>query len=236
MTSNETLAFAPNYNHVIEIDIVPTGEDPTWAYALHGIKTCNPTPNETTSSEEYYHNLGHVETEVERVDWTIELSGDRCYGDPAQDFVVGLVNEVGSGRKTRYRWTQPDGTVMEGRCTLTGIKPGMGDPSSKGEFGYTIAVNSIDEFTDGGNNLLPESVTASAVTVAKNATAAVSPSVTPSGASQKCHFAIEDESVATVDSDGNVKGVAVGETTLTIKAASKPSVVKQVAVTVTNSA
>lgn len=229
---SEMLAFAPNYNHSIEIDITPNATEPTWAYALYGMTSCDPTPNETTSDDEYYHNLGHTETEVEKVDWTIALSGHRYYGDPAQDFVVSRVNETGAGRKTNYRWTQPDGTYMEGKCTLRDIKPGMGDPSNKGNFSYTIAVNTIDEYEIGDKLLLPEGVTATDKNVTVGGTVAAAASVTPAGASQKCFYAIEDESVATVDADGTITGVAAGETTLTIKAASKPSVVRQVDVTV----
>ncbi len=234
--AEETLAFAPNYNHVIEIDITPTAASPTWAYALYGIKKCDPKPNETTSDDEYYHNLGHTESEVEKVDWTIELSGSRCYGDPAQDFVVGVVNEIGEGRKTRYRWTQPDGTYMEGRCTLRDIVPGMGDPSAKGDFSYTIAVNSIDEYESPSLDGLPTAVAITKPTTLKvGATAKATATVTPATANQKCHFAVDDESVATVDADGTMKGVKAGKVTLTVKAASKPSVTAQEEVTVSAS-
>lgn len=228
-----TLDFAPNYNHVIELDITPNETYRTWEYALYGATNCDPTPNETSSDETYYHNLGSSEKEITAVSWSIAISAHRCYGNALQDFIAGLVNSTGKLRKTNYRWTWPDGTYLEGTCTISDIKPGMGAPNDKGDFQFTISLNTIDVYEAPGNVDVPTSITCSAVSVAAGATAEVSPTVTPSTANQKCHFGIEDTTIATVDSDGVVTGVAAGETNLTVKAASMPSVTKTVKVTVT---
>lgn len=235
--AEQTLDFAPNYNHVIELDITPGETYRTWEYALYGATNCDPTPNETSSDETYYHNLGSTETEITAVSWAIAITAHRCYGNKLQDFIAGLVNSTGKMRKTNYRWTWPDGTYLEGTCTISGIKPGMGAPNDKGDFQYTISINTIDVHEEPGNNLLPDGITVSPanITVAVEGTTEPTVTVTPSGANQKCHYAIGDEEVATIDADGVITGVAAGETTLTIKAASMPSVVKQVAVKVTGS-
>ena len=65
-----------------------------------------------------------------------------------------------------------------------------------------------------------------------DATEKIVASVTPTDANPKCFYASGNTDIATVDSDGNVKGVAQGETTVTVRAASKPSVMKSVKVTV----
>ena len=228
-----TLDFAPNYNHVIELDVTPNETYRTWEYALYGATNCDPTPNETTSEDDYYHLLGNTETSITAVNWSIAVTAHRCYGNVLQDFIAGLVNKVGGQRKTNYRWTWPDGTKMQGECTISGIKPGMGAPSDKGDFQYTISINSVEEYEAPGKNEVPTSITLSAVSVTAGSTATASPTVSPSGANQKCHFGIEDTTVATVDSDGVVTGVAAGTTNLTVKAASMPSVTKTVTVTVT---
>ena len=46
-----------------------------------------------------------------------EVTGDRCYGDPAQDFVASLALETGEGRTGHFRHTDPNGDVVEGDCT-----------------------------------------------------------------------------------------------------------------------
>lgn len=229
-----TLDFAPNYNHVIELDTTPNETYRTWEYALYGATNCDPTPNETSSDETYYHNLGSTETEITAVSWSIAISAHRCYGNALQDFIASLVNSTGKLRKTNYRWTWPDGTYLEGTCTISGIKPGMGAPNDKGDFQYTISINTIDVYEAPGKNEVPTAITCTptAPAVAKGSTTQLTIGVTPSGANQKCHFGIEDTSIATIDADGVVTGVEVGETVLTIKAASMPSVVKQVPITV----
>ncbi|MDU1389495.1 MAG: Ig-like domain-containing protein, partial [Eggerthella sp.] len=65
-----------------------------------------------------------------------------------------------------------------------------------------------------------------------DATKKIEASVTPEEANPKCFYASGNTDIATVDSDGNVKGIAEGETTVTVRAASKPSVMKSVKVTV----
>lgn len=229
-----TLDFAPNYAHVIELNITPDEATPTWAYALRGINNCVPTPTETVSEDTYFHNLGSGNDDVTAVKLAIAMKGHRMYGDPVQDFIAALMLETGPKRNTDVRWIQPDGTLIEGKCTIRDLSPaGMGDSDSKGDFSYTIAFSSIDKFEPGDKRDLPESVSATAVSVAVGATSKVTPTVTPSTASQQCHFGIEDTSIAEVDTEGNVKGIKAGETTLTVKCASKPSVMKQVKVTVT---
>lgn len=234
---SETLDFAPNYAHVIELNVDPSGSTKKWAYALHGITDVTPSSEETIGEDDFYHNLGMEESEVEKIKIKIELSGKREYGDPVQDFVQSLLLKTGSERKTDYRWTMPDGTYLEGRCTILDIVPGggMGSASDRGEFSYTIAINSVDGSEVGNRVDLPTAVTASDVSVTVGATTSVTASVTPATANQKCHYGIADTSIATVNSDGKVTGVAAGSTKLTIKAASKPSIYKQVDVTVSAS-
>jgi uncharacterized protein YjdB len=82
-------------------------------------------------------------------------------------------------------------------------------------------------------NALPEGITASKVSVAMGKTSEVGASVTPASANQKCHYAVADTAIATVDPDGVVTGVKAGTTQLTVKAASKPSIMATVEVAVT---
>jgi hypothetical protein len=238
MATTETLDFAPNYCHVIELDVAQSATEHDWRYALRGITSAQPSSDETTNDDTYYHNLGMTETDVEQVKASIDLSGHRMYGDPVQDFVQSLALKTGNDRRTFFRWTMPDGEFLEGSCTLTNIVlgSGMGDANAKGDFSFTIAINEVTAHEYGDKTSVPESVDASDVSVAVGATASAAATVTPSTANQKCHYAVEDTSVATVDADGVVTGVAAGETRLSVKAASKPSVVKVVTVTVTAAA
>lgn len=236
MPTEQTLDFAPNYTHIIELDITPTAPKPDYRYALRGITECTPENEETVNEDIYYHNLGQTESEVESVSISLAMTGHRMYGDPVQDYVQSLATRAGKDRKTRFRWTHPDGTLFEGQCTLTELVPGsgMGEANAKGTFSYRININTFNE-THPDLNKMPESITCEDVTVNEEETAKANAQVTPVKANQKCHYAIEDETIATVDMDGVVTGVSAGETKMTIKAASKPTVIKQVTVTVSAS-
>lgn len=236
--NTETLDFAPNYAHIVELNITPDKPEKTWAWAQRGILECAPESDETTSEDAYYHLLGQIATSVDAVKVAIAMSGHRMYGDPVQDFVQSRALGVGKDRETQYRWTMPDGTVLTGDCTLAELVPGsgMGEANSKGEFAYKICLNTTEVEAKGESTALPKSVTLAAVTVAVGAETAAQASVLPENANQRCHYAIGDASVATVGADGTVRGVKAGKTTLTVKAASKPSVVAQCDVTVSAAA
>lgn len=233
----QTLDFAPNYCHVIELDITPTEATPTWANALVGITECAPASDETVDEDDYYDNFGMDDTNVSEIKPSLAMTGYRRYGDPVQDFVQSKALTTGKDRKTNYRWTQPDGTFLQGKCSLVDLVPGssMGEASAKGDLSYTINLDTVDVITIGTDIYTPEAISAEDVTATVGAATAVDAEVTPEGANSKCHYAIEDTSIATVDADGNVKGVTAGNTVLTIKAASKPSIVKQIKVTVSGS-
>jgi hypothetical protein len=232
--AEQTLDFAPNYCHVIELDVTPYEAKPTWKNALVGITECAPASDETVDEDDYYDNFGFDDTNVSKVKPALALTGFRRYGDPVQDFVQSKALTTGKDRKTNYRWTHPDGTYMQGKCTLVDLVPGsgMGEASAKGDLSYTINLDTVDTLEIGTSILAPTEITATDVTATVGAATPVNAEVGPEEANQKCHYAIEDVSIATVDADGNVTGVVAGETTLTIKAASKPSIVKQVRVTV----
>ena len=234
---DETLDFAPNYAHIIELNITPEEASPTYAWAQRGILECAPESDETISEDAYYHLLGQISTSVDAIKVAVAVTGHRMYGDPVQDFVQSRALLVGKDRETQYRWTMPDGTVLSGDCTLAELVPGssMGEANAKGDFGYKICLNTVDTEKPGEGVLLPKSITATAVTVGVSKTTPAKASVTPEGANQRCHYAISDESIATVDQEGNVRGVKAGKTTLTVKAASKPSIHAQCDVTVSAS-
>lgn len=238
MSKNKTLDFTPNYANIIEIDVDPNGDKPEWAYALEGIEECTPDSEEATEEMDTYEMLGGTEKVVTKVKPSLTMSGKRKYGSKAQDFIQSRALKTSTDRKTKYRWTQPDGTRLTGICTLTDLKPGsgMGKSSDNSAFSYKMDMNTWEEDITNRSSIMPEAVTAKDVTVKVGATANAETTITPDNTNPYCHYFIEDDEIATVNSDGVVTGVAEGETTMTIKCAAKPSIVTQVKVTVTAAA
>lgn len=228
------LGFARNYANALEVNITPDESEKTWAILSRGITEIAPAPNENTEDKDYYDGYGNPTTKVTSTQIQYEVTGDRCYGDPAQDYITSCALEVGEGRETQFRHTAANGDVIEGDCTLLNLTPnsGQGEASGLGAFTCTISTAGIPKFTPANKLKLPENVEAQAVTVKVGEKSAIEATVTPETANPKCFFASGDTSIATVDSDGNVTGVAEGKTTITVRTASKPSVMASVEVTV----
>ena len=229
------LGFARNYANALEINITPEEPTPTWAILSRGITEIAPSPNESTEDKDYYDGYGTPTTDVTSTQIQYEVTGDRCYGDPAQDFIAGRALETGDGRKTQFRHTSPNGDVIEGDCTLLNLTPnsGQGEASALGAFTCTIATAGSPKFTPASKLKLPESVTASEVNVEVGAKKKIEAKVTPNDANPKCFYASGNTDIATVDSDGNVEGVSEGTCKVTVRCASKPSAMCEVEVTVT---
>lgn len=235
MAKKSDLGFAPNYANALEVDITPDASSPTWAILSRGITNITPSPNENTEDKDYYDGYGVPETKVTSTQIQYEVEGDRCYGDPAQDYISSCALETGDGRKTRFRHTAPNGDVIEGDCTLLNLTPnsGQGEASAPGAFTCTVATAGYPEFKPANKLKLPTAITADDVSVAVDAKAKIEATVTPEDANGKCFFASGDTDIATVDSDGNVTGVSEGKCKIAIRAASKPAILKTIEVTVT---
>ena len=231
--ADETLDFAPNYAHTFEIDITPDSDKETWASALVGITECAPASDETVSEDAYYNDLGDTDSSVDAVKVSIAFTGHRKYGDPAQDFIQSRALLTKKKRKTKYRWVHPDGTTFEGELTMADLVPGsgMGEATAKGDFSWTAKLNTITE-TPAEGEAMPTGVTCGAVTVTAKSSKDVNAQVQPQGCNQKCHYAVEDDTIATVTPDGKITGLKAGSTKLTVKAAAMPSVSTTVDVTV----
>lgn len=236
MAANE-IGYALNYANKLELDITPDADEPTWALIAKGVSSIEPAGNEEVSQDPDYSGKGMAESDVTGGQITLAVSGYRYYGDPAQDFVASRAYSYGEARKTRFRWTQPNGDKLQGKCTLANISPGseLGDANAKGTFNYEVHLNGLPRFTSGDTKMSPASIAAGAeeVSVAVEGTTKVTASVSPEGASQDLLFEIDDERVATVDAEGNVTGVKVGTTELVIYSYVKPSVHAVVPVEVT---
>ena len=229
------IAFALNYTNIWMIDITPSASSRTWARLGAGITTVDPNNNEQVEEDEYYDSEGAVDPEVVSIRPVFSFSGDRKYGDPAQDYIASLMYAIGDQRKTSFKRVGPDGTIITGPCTIANIVAFGGDANAKGTLSFELRVKGAPTVTPGNKGTYPSSITASAVSVTVGGTTAVSATVSPAGASDSFVYAVADDTKATVDAAGTVKGIAAGTTDLVIKSAVLPSVTKTVTVTVTGS-
>jgi hypothetical protein len=223
------IGFSLNYTNLHEILVPGIG----WQRIGAGIQTITPNGNETTDQTGYYDGEGLASTLVTGGQVTLAFSGHRKYGDPAQDYIASLALSYGAAREVEYRWTAPDGQVIQGDAALANIVPGGGDANSKSTFSFEAHINGRPTLTAGDKDSFPTGITASAATVKVGATFKVTPTVAPATADPACAFAIEDDTIARVGSDGTITGVKAGTTNLSIKSMVLPSIGIAIVVTVT---
>lgn len=130
-----------------EVNIKP-GETPgTYAPIAAGITNVELNNNEELSQDRYLDSDGYGETDIIGAQLVLTFSGHRKYGDPAQDFIFGTLLELGPNRRTEFRWTEPDGGVFEGECTIANITGPSGDAGAKGEISFEIHFNGKPDYT-----------------------------------------------------------------------------------------
>ena len=135
----------PNYSADFQIDTTPGGASPSWASMCDGFDNVAPAINETV--QEYYSMCakGYGSSDVVGLHLKYTLTGVRKVGDPAQDFICGLMLNLMAGRRTKIRVTTPnaDGTALRitANATVENITPWGGASNAIGGVSVTIAVN-----------------------------------------------------------------------------------------------
>ena len=126
---------------------------PVWTYAAlcAGITTVNVTVNEQNQQAWYMCGNGGASNEVTGIAPQYQISGDRVYGDAAQDYIVGLKYSLGQQRKSSVKIEHYDGTTLVSTevcdCTITDIVDIGGQAVDKVPFGCTIRLNGLPTVT-----------------------------------------------------------------------------------------
>ena len=69
------------------------------------------------------------------------MAGHRLEGDPAQDYIAKHLLDIGDQVKTLFRWTQVDGTVIQGVVTMGNLVTSGGAPGAKQTFSCVLTFN-----------------------------------------------------------------------------------------------
>lgn len=141
--------FTLNSAHTFEIETTQTTDEMTqvWACVAAGINTFDPQWNEEIDQTPYLDGDGFGSSDVTAAQLVIAFEGHRKYGDEAQDFIAGLQTELGEGRKTLFRWTDPEGDSYEGPCTVANIVGASGAANEKSTFSFEIHFNGKPTYT-----------------------------------------------------------------------------------------
>lgn len=105
-------------------DVSPDGTVPdNLAYIGDGIETVDPKQDDTKSQKAYYNGGGQQTTTITGSTRSLDFSGDRSTGDPAQDLIAGLASETGAARN---KWFRENDYVMgdTGKLELVASRTG----------------------------------------------------------------------------------------------------------------
>lgn len=228
------ISFANNWTYLFFINTTPGASVKTWKRVGAGINNVDPNGNEVISQDPYYDGEGGSNSEVTGGQNIVAFAGHRKVGDPAQDYIAGLRYQYGEARKTDYMQIEPDGTIVEANVTIANIKTHGGDPNAKGDFSFETHFDGAPSLTPGEAKEFPTEITCEPITISNATPVSANPTITPEDASPSVVYAIEDDSIATVDALGNITPIKDGETKLNIKSAVLPTVQCTVEVTVSN--
>ena len=76
------------------------------AYIGDGIETIEPKQDDKKNSKAYYNTGGKEVTTITGSTRSLDISGDRSIGDPAQDMIASLASKTGSSRNKWFRENQ----------------------------------------------------------------------------------------------------------------------------------
>ena len=100
-------------------------------------------------NEEWYplDQEGWARNAVTGKKMSISLSGKRCYGDPGNDYVAGMMTKTGQDCETTFDWTLPDGSKLFGDCVLSLTSPAGGDSTAIDALEFELLIDGKPTFT-----------------------------------------------------------------------------------------
>lgn len=146
--------FALNYLNKYEIGAAgavdpATGKvtAPTQLFELaEGIQSVDLKNDEDSSDYSYYADKGGKQTNISSVSTSYAFKGHRRYADSdAQSFIRERLAKTGQDRVVYFKHTEPDGRILSGNATLSGIVHGGGDAGERGNFEATVTFNGLPD-------------------------------------------------------------------------------------------
>lgn len=124
-------------NYLTKYQVGTEKADVTFKTLGSGIKEVAQSAEEDAEDVPYYDLEGGKETIFSGITGIYTVTGDRDYGDEAQNFIRAKLYDS-EDRKLYLKITEPNGAVVEGFATVGEIVAGGGEASKRGAFGCTL--------------------------------------------------------------------------------------------------
>ena len=129
----------PVHNNKFEIGTKGTASSAAEDFAIpKGLENFSPSFDNTI--EEWYamDEEGWISRLFTGKAWAISFTGKRVIGDPANDYIAGLLFEIGQDANTILKWTMPTGTVIQQEVVVSVTNNGGGDTTNVGALEFEL--------------------------------------------------------------------------------------------------
>lgn len=96
--------------------------------------------NETTINNTYLDDEGFGSTDVVGKRFSFAFTGVKMANDPAQEYVIGLQNKLGTDLETRFLVVDPNGNQMIGVAAISGLVPNGGNANAGATLNFTVNI------------------------------------------------------------------------------------------------
>lgn len=96
--------------------------------------------NETTINNTYLDDEGFGSTDVVGKRFSFAFTGVKMANDPAQEYVIGLQNKLGTDLETRFLVVDPDGNQMVGVAAISALVPNGGNANAGATLTFTVNI------------------------------------------------------------------------------------------------
>lgn len=154
-------AILNNYLNEHWIQIEDDNGQKKWVYLANGITQFDFKPTDKKKTAAYYDGGGSEQTTVTGVTFSLDVTGDRATGNPAQDMIADMDNKTGQARVVPFRRIEyvlnDQGHIVttrayDGEATVSDIQAGGGAADDNGTFKATITYNSAPTVLKAGKD------------------------------------------------------------------------------------
>lgn len=96
--------------------------------------------NETTINNTYLDDEGFGSTDVVGKRFSFAFTGVKMANDPAQEYVIGLQNKLGTDLETRFLIVDPYGNQMIGVAVISALVPNGGNANAGATLTFTVNI------------------------------------------------------------------------------------------------
>lgn len=135
-------------NALTKYEVAAVSETPEWLELGKWITNVTDDTEDTTEDFSDYAGDGTVSVDVTGVAESYGFEGTYDKENAAMKYIADMRHELGEGRKTLFRVTDPDGETFTGQATVSDIVYRGGEASGYPEFGCSIRFDTKPQKAD----------------------------------------------------------------------------------------